>query len=708
MTSADAEEAGPRDGAGLLGASGLGASGLGASGLGASGLGASGLAPTEHADRAFARVALLSPLPQLDRPFEYAVPERLRVGVRPGVRVRAPLRTGGRLVEGFVLATSAEPEYQGKLAELEAVLSEAPVLTPEIASLARRVADRQGGTAADVLRLAVPARSARLEARWCEEAGERAERLAAVPAQPTPRLPVLEDAYGEAGFARLTAAGARIALTAPAGVDEHGVPRAHAALAELAAARVAAGEDVILAVPDFRDVELAGEALSRLLPADRIRRFDSRLKPAQRAASFLADLEGPPGVALGTRSAVYAPAPRLGAILMLDDADESYAEPLAPYAHARDVALLRQDARGCALVLASRAPSVESRRLVGLGFLEELAPTRRTGPRILLSDGAIDGDDRLRAARIPSMAWQAANRALDDGPVLVQVSRAGYVPALACGSCRTPAVCRSCRAPLSLAALASEPSCRICGAVHGGWRCPECGGAELRPLAVGAGRTAEELGRAFPGARVLVADGESELVQVERARTLVIATRGAEPAVPGGYGAVLLLDAERMLAREGLDVALDALRGWTNAAALAADDGVVVLVGGASPAAVALRDGRQVAYADEELAVRRQLRFPPAVRVAQVTGTSAEVDAALGALRAAGELDVLGPVPAAEGGVVATIRFGYADGAAVARAAKAAVVLAATSRARGAGAVSGRPGPRRSTLRIRLDPPDAF
>ena len=60
---------------------------------------------------------------------------------------------------------------QKKLAELEAVLSEAPVLTPEIASLARRVADRQGGTAADVLRLAVPARSARLEARWCEEAG---------------------------------------------------------------------------------------------------------------------------------------------------------------------------------------------------------------------------------------------------------------------------------------------------------------------------------------------------------------------------------------------------------------------------------------------------------------------------------------------------------------------------------------------------------
>lgn len=653
-----------------------------------------------------ARVILLTPLPQLDRVFEYGVPAELAAQAVPGVRVRAPLRTGGRLVDGFLLELAEEASFDGKLAPLAEVLSPAPVLTPEIAALACAVADRQGGVAADVLRLAVPARSARLEARWMAERSERMSRIAAAAPPEAPPRAELEAAYGADALDVLLAPGARIALETPGGVDADGVPRSLAVLAELAAARVAAGEDVILAVPDFRDVELAGRALERLLPGERVRRFDARQKPAARAAAFLDDLEGPPGVALGTRTAVYAPSPRLGAILMWDDADESFAEPVAPYAHARDVALLRQAQRGCALVLAARAPSPQSRRLVGLGFLEPLAPLRRRGARVLLSDGAIDGDDRLRAARIPSMAWQAANRALAAGPVLVQVARAGYVPALACGACREPASCRACRAPLALAARAAEPSCRVCGAIHRGWRCPECGGGELRPRSVGAGRTAEELGRAFPGARVVVADGESELVRLDRARTLVVATRGAEPAVAGGYGAVLLLDAERMLAREGLDVALDALRGWTNAASLAADDGEVVLVGGASPAAAALRDRRQAAYADEELEARRSLRFPPAVRVAQAAGTAAEVEAALAELRAAAPgIDVLGPVPADEGGVIATIRFPYAQGGALAHAAKAAAVRAATS---GGSRIPGRPARRGSSLRIRFDPPAAF
>src|SRR5690606_23213566 len=95
--------------------------------------------------------------------------------------------------------------------------------------------------------------------------------------------------------------------------------------------------------------------------------------------------------------------------------------------------------------------------------------------------------------------------ALEDGPVLIQVPRAGYVPMVACARCREAARCTACHGPLGLpggpagAPGGRVPQCRWCGALAGSWTCPECHGHELRAVRVGTERTAEELGRAFPG-----------------------------------------------------------------------------------------------------------------------------------------------------------------------------------------------------------------
>ena len=102
-----------------------------------------------------------NPLPHLDRPFDYLVPAAMHETAVPGVRVR--VRFAGKLVDGFLLERVARQRAQGKLTPLERVVSPEPVLTPEIAGLARAVADRYAGTLADVLRLAVPPRHARAE-----------------------------------------------------------------------------------------------------------------------------------------------------------------------------------------------------------------------------------------------------------------------------------------------------------------------------------------------------------------------------------------------------------------------------------------------------------------------------------------------------------------------------------------------------------------
>jgi len=130
-------------------------------------------------ERRIARVLIDSPLPQLDRLFDYEIPEHLAPDAVPGVRVRVPLRTAGRVVDGYLVELAPAQETERPLSELDAVVSSVVVLTPALYALARRCADRAAGSASDILRLAIPKRMVRAEKAW----------LAAEP----PAMPAVED-----------------------------------------------------------------------------------------------------------------------------------------------------------------------------------------------------------------------------------------------------------------------------------------------------------------------------------------------------------------------------------------------------------------------------------------------------------------------------------------------------------------------------------
>src|SRR6185437_17103438 len=108
-----------------------------------------------------ARVLPMLSVPHLDREFDYLVSAEQSDDAQPGVRVR--LRFHGRLVDGFILERRTETDHVGKLAWLDRVVSAEQVLTPEIRRLVDAVAARYAGTRADVLRLAVPPRHAKVE-----------------------------------------------------------------------------------------------------------------------------------------------------------------------------------------------------------------------------------------------------------------------------------------------------------------------------------------------------------------------------------------------------------------------------------------------------------------------------------------------------------------------------------------------------------------
>jgi primosomal protein N' (replication factor Y) (superfamily II helicase) len=684
--------------------------------------------PSGGSERAVARVVLDSPLPQLDRLFDYAIPPELAGSVVPGVRVKVPFRSAGRLSDAFVVEVGSAGSYEGALSPVDSVVSPIVVLTPEVWRLARAVADRGAGSAIDVLRFAIPGRQARVEKAHLASA----EVQDSVPPEPekepnrAPHATVRElgegtaepdaapqavSGYPAGRWEGAIDAGARWAVAALPGVVEctgtgRWVGRWALTLAQAAAHTVASGRSAILAVPDYRDQDQLQAALESLLPPEAIARTDARQSNPDRYRAFLSCLGAEPRVILGTRSAVYAPARNLGLIALWDEGDPLHAEPLAPYAHSRDVALLRQEQSGCALAFLAHSRSTEVERLVEIGWLHDLPPSSPVGPRVIptVQQAARDGFAQL--ARIPSTAWQAAREALDSGPVLVQVARPGYAPVLACQSCGQAARCNRCNGPLGKASASAAPSCGWCGALAADWRCTHCSGERLRFVSVGAGRTAEELGRAFPGVRVVVADGERPVQEVQAHPALVIATRGAEPIAPGGYAAVLLLDGERMLARESLRVAEDCLRWWSNAASLAAPKAPVMLVGVGGPLARALNTWRQADYARGELADRRALRFPPAVRAATIVGAAEPVAGAVDRVREIPGVDVLGPVDADPGPLRAIVRFDYGSGGEVASALRSAVVQNASTRRKGTpGKGAPRPQP---SLRVRFDDPEIF
>jgi primosomal protein N' (replication factor Y) len=668
------------------------------------------------ADRPVGRIAVDLPLAHLDRPFDYLVPERLAERARPGVRVR--IRFAGQRCDGFLIERAEASEHLGSLRYLDRVLSDEQVLTEEILGLARAVADRYAGTLADVLRLAVPQRHAATEAaakrgtarRAAGEPGEA--RL--LPARPDPG-PWSRYRAGPS-FLGAVAAGrpARAAWTAlPGAAWPEEIARA-------AVTAASAGRGAVIVVPDARDLARVDEALAALVPAVHQAApaagettqpagyvtLTADLGPAERYRRWLAALHGDARIVAGTRAAMFAPVRDLGLVVLWDDGDDLHGEPHAPYPHAREVLALRAHRAGAAALIGGFARTTELTQLVRAGWARELGPDRQTlraaAPRVrpAADDRELHRDEAATVARLPSLALRTAREALREGPVLIQVPRRGYLARIACTRCRAQARCTrrvsetgaeretQCNGPLRLSGPHAAPDCRWCGALatgqgttgQGGWHCPRCGHDKLRATITGAARTAEELGRAFPGVKVRTSGGDLVLPRVPGEPALVIATPGAEPLAE--YAAALLLDGWALLSRPSLRAGEETLRRWLAAAALVRPGGTVLVHADAAlPVTQALVRWDPVTFAERDLAERAELGFPPAVRMAAVTGEPAAVAtviASLGGAVGGGAFEVLGPVPAdqpAQQGddqVRALVRVPRAEGAALARALQAA------------------------------------
>ncbi|MBM6698837.1 primosomal protein N' [Bifidobacterium pullorum subsp. saeculare] len=657
-----------------------------------------GLAPRRRRKRApaeripaerdpIARVVLDVQTTHLGQTFDYLVDERQSAAAVPGAFVR--VRFGGRRVSGVIwerAATSATAA--SALRYLERVITTDVTVPAALRDDITAIADAYGGTRANILRLAVPPRVAKVEAEQrlaasfrretagTADDGPLADRLAA-------RGATLLASYGGAGggLAAIRDALGRSGFSAFVLDPLPGVGEKSRLLAWMAASALAADRPAVVVLPGTKETEdllaaLVALGLKPFAPtpsgawAGDVAVLNAALPPADRYRAWMAVAQGQVRCVIGSRAAMYAPVADGGGLFaIMDDTAYQQADGMMPYAQARGVLRLRARLHGGVFVALAdaRSPISQWEAAGGPGGARDVIETGVGGPAHAISPLATVAKDRTPwirwlnreeltrladpsiGARVPHTAVANVRRALDAGPVLFSIPSDGVSQALGCASCLKQARCPRCTGPLGLDPGSHTPRCRWCNAAATDWSCPQCHGTRLRLVRVGAAGTAQELQGLFRGVTMLLSSPSQPhgpIARIEARPLIVIATPGAEPRVlnpdgtMGEYAAVAVLDAWTSLYKPGVDARVDTLNDWMRAVAMCAPrsrGGQALLIGETDPAlarSLMLWDSTQLAA--QEVAERVETGLPPAITAACVWGRR---DAVLGALRRIGALD---------------------------------------------------------------------
>ena len=647
---------------------------------------------TPAAEHPIAQVVLDIQATHLGQTFDYYVEEKYSEDAQPGVMVR--VRFGGQRVNGIVwnrTDTSETPE--SSLRFIERVVSDHVLVPASMRNDVTLIADAFGGTRANILRLAVPARVARVEQeqrlgnRTNIEKNRRRESLAEVERESYEQL---QRQYGNINLLHEALESQRFQsfVFDPLPGADHWRQCA----AWMVVLALLQGKPAVLVLPTMREIEDMAETLQAI----GLRPFaptqssngaydgdfailNAQMAPAERYRAYLATSEGQVRCVIGTRAAMYAPVDGNALFFILDDVCYQDADGMMPYANARGVLRLRAKSHNGVFVAMANARSVQSQwetdaAHVGTtqvsGFSTPIhafpAVTKEASPwiRWLNRDELARLADATIGARVPHTAVRVLSKALGSGPVLLSIPQDGISEALSCAKCHRQARCSYCTGPLERL-LDGSVRCRWCGSATVQWACPACRGERMRVVRVGAAGTAQELSRLFRGVPIVLSTPSQPrgiVSDIGFTPQLVIATPGAEPRVRGRNPSECEYRAVAILYAFGIGAGIDTLTSWMRAVSLCAPrirGGQALLIGETDPTlAQSLMLWNSTLLAQTELQEREQTALPPVFAAACVWGRRDAVKATLERIGALGGGDmstietaegvlpsVLGPVP---------------------------------------------------------------
>lgn len=264
------------------------------------------------------------------------------------------------------------------------------------------------------------------------------------------------------------------------------------------------GRTAIVLVPEIAlTPQIAGRFRNWF--GDGVAILHSRLGAGERFDEWQRLASGAARVALGARSAVFAPVRDLGLVVVDEEHESTYKQEDAPRYHAREVALARARAEGAAVVLGSATPAVESyaRAEQGAFRLAELSgrPLGRPLPAVEVVDMRAElaaGNREIFSRRLQEAVRQRLAAAEQ---VILFLNRRGFSRVVLCRACGLVVRCPLCRVALTFHAAENRLVCHYCGHLATPpERCPSCGSRYIRHFGVGTEKVEEEVRRLFPGA----------------------------------------------------------------------------------------------------------------------------------------------------------------------------------------------------------------
>lgn len=273
------------------------------------------------------------------------------------------------------------------------------------------------------------------------------------------------------------------------------------------------GQGAIVLVPEIAlTPQLADRFRARF--GDEVAVLHSGLTPRQRLDAWQQIRAGQRPIAIGARSAVFAPVPRLGVIVVDEEHDASFKQEDGVRYHARDVALVRAKGLGIPVVLGSATPALETFALARQGRHRWLRltsrPTPRPLPEVEIIPLSVHRPDpaSLLTARMRDAVEAAVQRG---GQVILFLNRRGFTTDLLCEDCGSRQQCPDCSAPSMTYHLSRHRlMCHLCGHIEAAPQaCHACGSAKLVHGGVGTERVELALAKALPGLRVLRLDRDA-------------------------------------------------------------------------------------------------------------------------------------------------------------------------------------------------------
>lgn len=278
------------------------------------------------------------------------------------------------------------------------------------------------------------------------------------------------------------------------------------------------GKDAIILVPE---ISLTPQTIERFSGRfkEKIAIIHSRLTPKEKFNQWMMIKNGEVKIAIGARSAIFAPFKNLGAIIIDEEHDNSYISAKDPKYHTREIAKFRANYHGCNLIMASATPSIETMKEVKdgkLGLLELKSRVNKIMPKISL----IDMREELKNSNYSMLSIELQNeitRNLKNGEqTILFLNKIGHDSFTFCRACGYVVKCEACDVAMTYHKRVDKLVCHYCGRTKNQVRvCPNCHSKKIKEFGAGTEKLEEEVRAIFPKANILRMDS---MVATNKAR----------------------------------------------------------------------------------------------------------------------------------------------------------------------------------------------